>query len=92
MFVRDPLQRWSDGRVTLVGGPCHSMTPYLGMGVNMTMEDAWVLTRCLEQTPGDVEGALKRYDAARIERANRTKDSSLAIRLRVRCRGKAPSR
>ncbi|TFZ02794.1 2-polyprenyl-6-methoxyphenol hydroxylase [Ramlibacter henchirensis] len=79
IFVRDPLDRWSKGRVTLVGDACHSMTPYLGMGVNLTFEDAYVLARSLESTPGDVEGALKRYDAARIERANRTKAKSLEM-------------
>jgi salicylate hydroxylase len=79
LFVRDPLDRWSRGRVTLVGDACHSMVPYLGMGVNITMEDAHVLARCLEQTPGEVEEALRRYDVARIERANRTKASSLEM-------------
>ncbi|RYZ00553.1 MAG: 2-polyprenyl-6-methoxyphenol hydroxylase [Comamonadaceae bacterium] len=79
LFVRDPLESWSKGRVTLVGDACHSMTPYLGMGVNVTMEDAFVLARALDETPGDVERALERYDAARIERANRTKASSLAM-------------
>jgi salicylate hydroxylase len=79
IFVRDPLDAWSKGRVTLVGDACHSMTPYLGMGVNVTMEDACVLARCLEATPGDVDAALARYDAARIERANRVKDESLRM-------------
>jgi salicylate hydroxylase len=79
LFVRDELAEWSQGRVTLVGDACHSMTPYLGMGVNMTMEDAFVLARCLAQWPQDVEQALRRYDAARVARANRTKASSLAM-------------
>jgi salicylate hydroxylase len=79
IFVRDPLQSWSRGRVTLVGDACHSMTPYLGMGVNITMEDAFVLARCLEQSPGDVPAALSRYDAARVQRANRTKEGSFAM-------------
>lgn len=79
IFVRDPLDAWSKGRVTLVGDACHSMTPYLGMGVNVTMEDACVLARSLEATPGDVQGALARYDAARIERANRVKAESLGM-------------
>lgn len=79
LFVRDPLDAWSKGHVTLVGDACHSMTPYLGMGVNMTMEDAYVLARCLEASPGDIEAALKRYDAARVERTNKTKASSLAM-------------
>ena len=82
LFVRDPLDSWSKGHVTLVGDACHSMTPYLGMGVNVTMEDAYVLARCLEQSPGDIEGALRRYDAARIARTNRTKAKSLEM-LRV---------
>ncbi|MET4575908.1 FAD-dependent monooxygenase [Ottowia thiooxydans] len=79
LFVRDPLEAWSKGRATLVGDACHSMTPYLGMGVNVTMEDAYVLARCLEDSPEDVEGALRRYDAARIERANLTKAKSLEM-------------
>ncbi|MEN9889412.1 MAG: hypothetical protein RL559_1449 [Pseudomonadota bacterium] len=79
LFVRDPLQNWSKGRVTLVGDACHSMTPYLGMGVNTTMEDAYVLARCLAMSAQDVEGALRRYETARIERANRIKASSLAM-------------
>ncbi len=77
LFVRDPLQAWSKEHVTLVGDACHSMTPYLGMGVNMTMEDAFVLARCLDDGLANVPEALQRYDRARIERANRTKQESL---------------
>ena len=79
LFVRDPLEAWSKGQVTLVGDACHSMTPYLGMGVNVTMEDAYVLARCLLDAPQDVEAALRRYDSARIERANLTKAKSLEM-------------
>lgn len=79
LFVRDPLEKWSKGRVTLVGDACHSMTPYLGMGVNVTMEDAYVLARCLENQPDDIENALKRYDAARVDRTNRTKSKSMEM-------------
>lgn len=79
IFVHDPLESWSRGRVTLVGDACHSMTPYLGMGVNVTMEDAFMLARCLEEMPDDAEAALKRYDSARIARANRAKSESLAM-------------
>ncbi|WP_423460169.1 FAD-dependent monooxygenase [Ottowia sp. VDI28] len=79
LFVRDPLEAWSKGHVTLVGDACHSMTPYLGMGVNVTMEDAYVLARCLEEPSGNIEGALRRYDDARIGRTNRTKAKSLEM-------------
>jgi salicylate hydroxylase len=79
IFVRDPLDAWSRGNVTLLGDACHSMTPYLGMGVNLTMEDAFVLARSLEKRPMNIPAALKSYDAARIDRANRAKASSLAM-------------
>jgi salicylate hydroxylase/6-hydroxynicotinate 3-monooxygenase len=29
---RDPLPRWGDGNVTLLGDACHPMTPYLAQG------------------------------------------------------------
>ncbi len=79
LFVRDPLEAWSQGQVTLVGDACHSMTPYLGMGVNVTMEDACVLARCIERYPDNIPQALQRYGQARIERANRTKAESLKM-------------
>lgn len=67
LFVRDALPRWSVGRVTLLGDACHSMVPYLGQGVNMAIEDAAVLSRCLAAGP-DAAEALRRYEAARRER------------------------
>jgi len=79
IFVRDPLDSWSKGHVTLVGDACHSMTPYLGMGVNVTMEDAFVLARCLGEISNDIPGALRRYDSARIDRTSRTKAESLRM-------------
>lgn len=69
IFVREPLNTWSQGRVTLLGDACHSMTPYLGQGLNMALEDACILTRCLQAQPDDVPAALKRYESVRVERA-----------------------
>ncbi len=37
---RDPLPRWSDGNVTLLGDACHPMTPYMAQGAAMAVEDA----------------------------------------------------
>ena len=68
LFVRDPLPRWTVGRVTLLGDACHSMVPYLGQGVNMAVEDACVLARCIDAGRDDLPAALARYEAARIER------------------------
>ena len=68
LFVREPLKQWTTGRVTLLGDACHSMVPYLGQGVNMALEDALVLARCIQSHAGDAETALKRYEAERLPR------------------------
>ncbi len=61
LFIRDPLACWSTGRATLLGNACHSMVPYLGQGVNMSIEDACVLARCLQmQGDDDTPAALMR--------------------------------
>ncbi|MSP96238.1 MAG: 2-polyprenyl-6-methoxyphenol hydroxylase [Betaproteobacteria bacterium] len=71
LFVRDPLPRWSLGRVTLLGDACHSMVPYLGQGVNMAIEDAGVLARCVEKYAADPATALQKYQDARLERTTK---------------------
>ena len=68
LFDREPLPRWSEGRVTLLGDACHPMLPFMAQGAVMSIEDACVLTRCLAATPGDVAGALARYEGLRRER------------------------
>ena len=67
LMVRWPLARWSVGNATLLGDACHSTLPFLAQGGSMAIEDAYVLARCLD-TFDDVETALKRYEAARLER------------------------
>src|SRR5437762_10414038 len=49
LLERDPLPRWSEGRVVLLGDACHPMTPYMAQGAAAALEDAAVLARCLEQ-------------------------------------------
>ena len=70
LLGRELMQRWSQGRVTLLGDACHPTLPFLAQGAGMAMEDGLVLARCLEQF-ADVETALKRYEAARIDRTSR---------------------
>jgi 2-polyprenyl-6-methoxyphenol hydroxylase-like FAD-dependent oxidoreductase len=64
---RPPVQRWGEGRVTLLGDAAHAMTNNLAQGACQALEDAAVLTRCLTQN-GDVVGALRQYEARRIPR------------------------
>jgi 2-polyprenyl-6-methoxyphenol hydroxylase-like FAD-dependent oxidoreductase len=67
LMVRWPLARWSVGNATLLGDACHSTLPFLAQGGSMSIEDAYVLARCLDEF-GDIETALKRYEGARLER------------------------
>jgi salicylate hydroxylase len=77
LMVRAPLDRWSVGRVSLLGDAAHSMLPFLAQGAVMAIEDGYVLARCLSQFD-DVEVALERYEAARRERTRRTVEGSAA--------------
>jgi 2-polyprenyl-6-methoxyphenol hydroxylase-like FAD-dependent oxidoreductase len=79
ILERDPLPRWSDGRVVLLGDACHPMTPYMAQGGATAIEDAAVLARCLAESAGeDVEGAFRRYEAHRKPRTSRIQAISSA--------------
>lgn len=67
LFDRDPLPRWSVGRVTLLGDAAHPMLPFLGQGAAMAVEDAVVLARCLQARPG-TPAALALYEDTRRAR------------------------
>jgi salicylate hydroxylase len=67
IWDRPPLQKWSQGRVTLLGDAAHPMTPALGQGANTAFEDAWELRECLMNAP-NIETALANYESSRIHR------------------------
>ena len=71
LLERDPLPRWTEGGVALLGDACHPMTPYMAQGAASALEDAAVLARCLEQTNGEgLEHAFKLYEQTRKPRAS----------------------
>ena len=55
------------GRVALVGDAAHPVTPDLGQGGCLAIEDAVVLTQCLKLVD-DIPGALKLFEQARLPR------------------------
>ena len=63
----EPLERWSKGRITLLGDAAHASTPDMGQGGCMAIEDAVVLARSLSQEQ-DLTSALIRYEAERKPR------------------------
>ncbi len=65
MVDRDPVDRWSFGRTTLLGDAAHPMYPIGSNGASQAILDARTLTGCLLSYPDDVELALQRYDEVR---------------------------
>jgi salicylate hydroxylase len=68
---REPIERWSHGRVTLLGDAAHPMMQYLAQGACMAMEDAVTLGEALRAEGGDFERAFGRYEGARVTRTAR---------------------
>jgi 2-polyprenyl-6-methoxyphenol hydroxylase-like FAD-dependent oxidoreductase len=66
---RAPVDRWTEGRVALLGDAAHPMTPNLGQGGCQAVEDAWVLAEAWTEASSPEE-AFARYQDARLERAN----------------------
>jgi salicylate hydroxylase len=82
LFDRDPLPRWSVGRVTLLGDACHPMYPFMGQGAAQAIEDAATLAACLAAGGDDVTGALLRYESVRLPRVSRLQALSRANKAR----------
>jgi 2-polyprenyl-6-methoxyphenol hydroxylase-like FAD-dependent oxidoreductase len=71
LLDRDPLPRWCEGRIALLGDACHPMTPYMAQGAASALEDAAVLTRCLQGVdPDGLLDAFALYEATRKPRAS----------------------
>jgi len=68
LMVRGPMDRWSSGRITLLGDACHPTLPFLGQGAVMAIEDAYVVAACLAKHAREPAAAFERYEAIRRER------------------------
>lgn len=79
LLNRNPLPLWSRGRLVLLGDACHPMKPHMAQGAGMAIEDAAMLTRCLEETGlSDYRTAFNLYEANRKDRASRVQAVSNA--------------
>jgi 6-hydroxynicotinate 3-monooxygenase len=77
LLERDPLPRWCEDSVALLGDACHPMTPYMAQGAASALEDAAVLARCLERRDS-LQQAFELYEETRKPRASaiQTKSST----------------
>lgn len=69
MIDRTPVDRWSFGRVTLVGDAAHAMRPNGSNGASQGIWDAETVTKALV-THNDPVHALQAYQAERLKPVN----------------------
>jgi 6-hydroxynicotinate 3-monooxygenase len=67
VFDRERNDRWSGGRIVLLGDSCHPMRPFMAAGGAMAIEDAAILSRCLAEFD-ELAEAYRWYEATRIDR------------------------
>ncbi len=58
------MRSWHNGGAVVVGDAGHAMSPQLGQGANLALQDAWTLSRCLREVDR-LEPALERYSRDR---------------------------
>lgn len=76
---RDPVDKWVDGRVALLGDAAHPMLQYMAQGACMAMEDAVCLADSLSKHAGALEAGLESYRARRVLRTTRVQLMSRAM-------------
>ncbi len=70
LYDHTPLERWTKGRLALLGDAAHAMLPFFAQGAAQAIEDGAVLAECLRgANTGSVERALQRYESIRKPRA-----------------------
>ena len=62
MYVQ--LNHWYKNRIVLIGDAQHALSPAMGMGASLALEDACVLADELSKT-GDIDGALANFSQRR---------------------------
>lgn len=77
LYDREPLPRWSNGRLALLGDAAHPMLPHMGQGANQSIEDAVALAAVLDaRGHANIPDALSTYEELRRERAGQVQRDS----------------
>ncbi len=77
LFRHPVAESWHDGRRAILGDAAHPTLPFLAQGANMALEDAWVLSECLDRHE-DRARALAAYQSRRRDRVVRVIDAASA--------------
>jgi salicylate hydroxylase len=76
VFIREPIERWSVGRIALLGDAAHAMAPFQAQGSAQAIEDAYVLAACLADDGTDAVAAIRRYESIRLAHTAELQGSS----------------
>ncbi|WP_425044969.1 3-hydroxybenzoate 6-monooxygenase [Primorskyibacter sp. S87] len=76
---REPVMKWTDGPVGLLGDAAHPMLQYFAQGACMAVEDAVCLSDALSDPKADPGSALLAYQNARALRTARVQLQSREI-------------
>jgi salicylate hydroxylase len=78
LYDREPLTRWTNGRIALLGDAAHPMLPHLGQGANQAIEDGVALAVLLAGVERrEAPRALQAYEQLR---RNRTAEVQVGAR------------
>lgn len=79
-FIEDikPFGSWSRKGVCLIGDAAHATTPNMGQGACQAIEDAYVLSACLNKY-NDVQKAFVEYEKLRVKKAHQIVKTSFMI-------------
>jgi len=83
LYDRHPLERWTHGRVSLLGDAAHAMLPFFAQGAAQAIEDAEALAASLQGSDrATLPQALQRYEALRRPRASEVQRMSRGREVR----------
>jgi len=74
-----PTNVWHKNNVCLLGDAAHATTPNLGQGACQAIEDAYVLSECLNKYRPDCNQAFDEYQKIRLPKAHNIVNTSWTI-------------
>ena len=77
-FLEVRLPKWTRGRIALMGDAAHAMTPNMGQGAAMAIEDAHVIANLMD-TDDDWKETMTRYERSRRRRVDWMQNQSARV-------------
>jgi FAD-dependent urate hydroxylase len=68
-YARNPVKKWGDARVTLLGDAAHAMGNAIGQGAAQAIEDAVILANSMASSD-DLIAGLRQYEERRMPRTH----------------------